>query len=304
MNGIVNSIVTADLARIAAQNPQLGARGITEPNALADANFFLAHNGQTREQHAEGQRFRARQDFAARNVADLDDDPPSGLGGDIRGLSPARATFARYSAWLATEVEKLTKLETKRAELLGMIDATAETESRIQVAVRATADFLLGRTKDDGDQAHRKALDERLATQRHQSDAAKVALPEIERQIEVAEMRVNRLREREKDFLWPALIEVADLSGLGKQYAAKAQELAKLVELLFGLAYVAGNFWGSGLPRAHKVELPAFPGLPSIAKSEFNISASSANADPWSKLAAALTADPRCDATKHLKLKA
>ena len=256
-------------------------RGSRHADSLADANFFLAH-GMNRDEHAAMLRTRARDDFEARAVADLDGEPPSGLDCDVRGLSPARSRLAKYLAWRADARLKLTALEQKRAQLFGLVDAPAETETRIQELIRRTADFLRGRSSDDSDERQRKALDDHLAVQRHRADAAKSILPDIERDLEIAKLRVEHLERRESEFLNLAVIDIADAAGMGRLYQRKKAELRAIESVLDRLTE---NFAGYG------ARVPWFEGADDVV---INWRYS------WREIADAITANPRADVSKYL----
>jgi hypothetical protein len=232
----MTGLMMNDLAQLARDGaPPLIGRPITEPSALERANFQLAHNMMTPEQWAESQRVRARNDFEARTVADLEDEPPADILSDAVGLlsgSPQRQRLARFVAWRADERLKLTNLERKRDELLGLVEAPKETESLIAAAVRRTADFIMGRAPDQGDDRSRKSLDDKLATERHMADAAKAVLPELERAIDTATLRVRRLDERQKEFIEPAIEEVKAATGIHDLIERKRRELEAAESIL------------------------------------------------------------------------
>lgn len=226
-------------------------------------------------------------------------DPPDDIC-STRGLSPARARLARYLAWQRQIHDEHDKLEAKKANLLELMNAPATTESLIAALVKRTAAVLSGRAdNDDGAAADRKQLDERLSTERHQAQAATEALKDIETELDRARLRVQRIGQRQAEFINAALIEAADQVGLGEAYLQKVTELRELVQLIFGLADVAGGY-GAGLPMPKAVELPSIK-LPSIANEKaaaFWIEPKGSTA--WADLAKALCANPYLDAARFL----
>ncbi len=187
---MINTIMLNDLARMARDSDDTSfASRPADPKAVGDYEYFQRH-GMTREQAAERAKARACEDFETRAVADLCGEPPSNLDCDVRGLSPARARFARYRAWLAAELAKLAVIEKKRAGLFELVDAPEKTLSRIRELLQGTIDYLRGRVScDDADQ--RKKLNDELAVQNHRAEAAKSVIPDIERELEVQKLRVR-----------------------------------------------------------------------------------------------------------------
>jgi hypothetical protein len=127
---------------------------------------------------------------------------------------------------------KLTNLEQNRAELLALVDAPEKTESMMTAAVRRTADWLMGRAPDEGDESNRKNLDDQLAKERYRADAARQFLPELQGKIETATPRVKRLDERESEFLASALHEVKIASGSYEFIARKRAEFEAAESIL------------------------------------------------------------------------
>jgi hypothetical protein len=176
----------------------------------------------------------------------------------------------------------LTELETRRAELLGLKSKPAETESRIQVLIKRTADYLLGRGDDDGGaELERRGLDDRLAIERHRAEAVDTILPALDRDIEVAQLRVKRLQEREAGFLKPALVEHAEK--FVPDYIRAIEALKKAIAPLAGLNEFFG---GDGV----NVKLPSF-GLDTLEKAGTRITET--DAAMWDALAESLGATPR-----------
>jgi len=296
---VANSIFSRDLTRQARSDdsPKLVGRHITDPNSLAEANYFLAH-GMTRAQAAERQAARRREEAEAQTLSDLNGEPPRIV--NTKGLGEKRAALANYFDWLHGEAKRRDDLLQRRAELDATIAAPAETESKIHDAVRKTAAAMMGRVHAS-ETIDRGALDAQLSSERHQSEAAKIAITEIDRQIEKAELRVARLTERESEFLHPALVEAADEIGVGKLYVKKIAELRAVTDLIFGLANTVGGY-GSGFEYPADIKFPKATALPSLSKAasgDYFIGAAG-NIGVWKALALALRFNPRQDASKFV----
>jgi hypothetical protein len=281
----MSGIMMADLARMArAATQQLPARGTHDPSVLADYEF-LVKNGINRADFAERERHRARDDFETSATFDLGGKPP---GVATLTAMPKRSRWDRYVEWRASEKLKLTDLETTRAELLGLKAAPAATESKIQAAIRRTADYLMGKSQDGGDELDRKGLDDRLAIEKHRSQAADLLLPDLDRQIEVATLRVKRLQERESEFLRPVLVEHAEQQYVAK-YLAAIEALRKAAAPLAGLTTY---LYGHGMNE----RLPDF-GLDSLEEASTRIVVR--DAAMWDELAEGLGATPRPKGWNH-----
>jgi hypothetical protein len=228
---------------------------------------------------AERKRQWARTDFEASAVADLDGEPP---GVPTLSATPMRDRWDRYLKWRVGEVEKLSELEARRAELLGLKEKPKQTEGKIQAAIRRTADYLLGKSDDGGDELDREGLDRRLAIEKHRADAVDLLLPDLDRQIEIAGLRVKRLQEREASFLRPVLVEHAEQNYVAK-YLAAVDALRKAIAPLAGMNVYFG---GDGANE----KLPTF-GLDSLTKAGTRVVERDGKA--WDELAESLGATPR-----------
>jgi hypothetical protein len=212
--------------------------GSAHPGAITDFEFYQ-RNKMTRAEMAERNRQWERSNFETGATSDLDGDLPlGGIVSDVVGVltgAPERQKLAGFVALRAAERIKLSDLETKKAELLGLVEAPAATESKISAAVRKTADWLRGRNSESSSrlaEIERGNLDTQLATERHRADAAKSIMPELEHDIEVAQLRVKRLDEREREYLEPALREVKVATGVFEYIAKKKAELEAAKALL------------------------------------------------------------------------
>jgi hypothetical protein len=243
----------------------------------------------------------ARDAREASLIADLQGDPPD--AGNTFALSPRRAALANFLKWRQGIADELAALETRKAQLEALISAPAETEAKVRSAVKRTADFLLGRNgADNADEAGRKALDDELSARRHRAESAQAALPQLLGPIETASLRLKTISERQDEFLKPALAELADEVGLGRQYMRKIAELQEIAKLVYGLADVAGGY-DSGFEMPTSIKLPR-SGIPSTKHQPlgaFTIPAAG-DAEIWRKAAQALLADPHVKAAKLVSL--
>ncbi len=303
-----SSLFRNELINLALDRPQetkLFERTITDPKALDAANFFLDH-GITREQYVEKLQRRKRLNFEDGVTSHVRlDEPPKNIC-DTKGLSPKRARYARFFEWRLRHAKELSTLESKKAHFKSLIDAPATTEAVIKTEIKRTANYLMGReTANGGDTAKRRALDERLASERHAADAAREALPELEGEIDVVRLKLTALNERESEFLYPAIVEVAQEIGLADLYIKKIAELREVLELVVGLSRVAGG-WTSGFDTlkasvqgevgmaiAKTVKLPEMPVWANDKEQpDFKIEAHG-NSEVWEQLRQSLLLNPR-----------
>jgi uncharacterized protein YlxW (UPF0749 family) len=163
-------------------------------------------------------------------TSDLNDEPPTDIVCNTKGLSKQRARLARYVAWKQQEDHGLKELEARRADIEAKVE---KAEAEIKDAVQRTADSLLSGA-DVGD-------DTRVMAARHLAEAARVALPELLKKLERAQARVKRLAERENEFLRAALFEIAEASGIGDRYMKALAEMRHVVGLVFGFHRVHGQ---------------------------------------------------------------
>jgi hypothetical protein len=270
------NILMGDLARMAHEaTPQLAVR-VTHDQRIIDDHEFLQTHKMTRQQFAERQRLWDRTAFEERAIADLNGDPPSGVS--TVGLSPARAQYVRFHGWLVAERDKLATLEAKRTELQGMVDGAVDTEGEIKKLIRRSADFLLGRSAEDSDASQRLALETKRAEQIHRSEVARVALPDLQRDIEIAEVRCKRLQERESEFLVPAIFEVVEKSSIVERWQKLRDEGDALEEQLRGLMHAFVPPHGF-----------SYPWTPPREKPFKSLDARKA----WAAMAEAMRSDPR-----------
>ena len=229
----MSSIMLNDLARMARDGsaPLIG-RPITEPSALERANFMLTHNNMTPEQWQESQRQLQREAIEDKILMEYRGEIPGNVVADVRGLRGARCEWVRFKAWLARTTAELSELESTKARLSDIMSAPDKTAGVIGALISRTAAFLLGKGGADDDATERLELDKKLAAERHRSQAAAEALPEIERQIEVKQMQVEALQSREGEFLNPAMQDLLEASGVAKLLARRRAEVLALESII------------------------------------------------------------------------
>jgi hypothetical protein len=220
-----------DLARMARDGgaPLVG-RGTTDPNVLADYDFYVK-NGITREGLAARNAEWQRSDAEASVLADYHGPIPGDVVGEFRGLRGPRLEWARFGAWRDRTAAELVDLEATKARLNDIVQAPSQTESKIVAAVKRTARLLLGSGTDD-DSGERHDLDKKLATERHRSEAAAQALPEVEMKIEAKRKQFDILVNRTGEFLRPAMISIFEESGIGRIHARKKAEFEAVDNLV------------------------------------------------------------------------
>ena len=295
---ITNSLFNRDISRLVRSDdaPKLIGRPTTDPDLLAENEFILKH-GMTRAQAAKMRAVRQRQNFEDEAICDLNGSPPELT--NTRGLGAKRASYANFLEWQHRETKRRDHLLQRRFELEAKIAAPAATQEKIDDAVKKTAASMMGRA-NAGEDVNRGALDGQLSQQKHLAEAAQIAIVEVDREIETAELRVAHLSGREEEFLHPALVEIADEVGLGKLLLRKIGELRAVCELMNGLAHIAGDF-GSGFGQPQPINF-AKVGLPSLANTpsaEYSIPAAG-NDRLWAELAQALKFNPKMDAAKFI----
>ena len=256
--GIESGIMMNDLARMARDggNQPIG-RPVTDMTFLEEAEFVLRH-GHSRAEHEKMLAAHRRQDFEDAAVRDLRGDPPSDLVKTF-GLGPKRARWVLYFEWRQQVAADLSRAQTRKAELDEIITAPAATKARQKASIQRTAEWLRGRSFES-DEKLGAQLAEQLLIEEHRAEAAQQVMPEIERELDRAQVRLEFINGRESEFLHPALIEAAEKMGLGKLYVQKIAELRAVAELMFGLANVVGGEIGAAATVAlPKIRLPNTP---------------------------------------------
>lgn len=298
---ISGGIFGRDLARLAKSGDagKLEGRPVTDPVVISEYDHFQKH-GITRAHVDERARLRRREEKIDEALRDLRGEPPEGICND-KGLGPKRSRYARYSRWQRGEMGHLSALEARKREIEALVAAPASTQTKIRAAILTTAAALMGR---DGGEAKidRKALDDRLSSERHMAEAAQEALVELNTDIEVSKLRVAHLNGREAEFINPAIIEAADDMGLGKLYLKKIADAREIAALVYGLQEVAGGYL-SGFENTMPIAFPraGFPSLSKATRADYAIE-EKGRADVWRGLAQSLVLDPRHDASKFIPL--
>jgi hypothetical protein len=264
--GLVSNILLTDIAHNAA--PREAGRVAYDPKVISDHEFLVKH-GMSREQYAERDSQWRRRDAEERATADLDRDLES-----IAATSDtARHKLAVFGNIRDREKSALANLQTRREQFIEYTNAPAKTQSKISAAVAATAKWLLlGTTEEPVVDA--AALANELAQASHKAAAAEAAISDVDRQIEVATIRVARLAEAERTFLHDAVSEVA--SGVLETLGRKRGEVAALERLCEPL-------------RRYGIPLN---GKPETVEIKWRHS--------WPDVAAALRADSSSDVSKML----
>lgn len=299
---IANSLFSRDIARLAqsADAPKLIGRPSTNPDVLAENEFIIKH-GMTRQQADEMRLAHQKACAEEEAVRDLNGKAPELA--NTRGLGPKRAAYANFLEWQHQEAKRLDDLRTRKCEIEATIAAPAATLEAISIAIKQTAATMLGRAHAS-EKIDRGAMDAQLAHERHMAEAATVALAEVEKQIETAELRVAHLSSREAEFIGPALVEAADCDlKLGQLMLKKIGELRAIMDLVNGLAGLAGvaGGYGSGFENRTDIKF-AKTGLPSIADrpgSDYVISAAG-NSEVWHQFSRALRHSPATRAAQFI----
>jgi hypothetical protein len=221
-------ILIRDLARMADEAPQqIGARVSHDAKVISDHEFHVKH-GMSREAYIERESMRARDAFEQDAVQELD------VALDHLSGS-ANEKWVAFCGLLKLEQGKLAGLEAKRAELEGMASSAVAVEAEIKKLIRRSADFLLGKSVEESDASQRLELERKRVEQAHRAEAARVALPDLEKQIDKQQLRCRRLRDRERDFLVPLVFSVVEQSGVVQRWRAARNEMIATETLLRGL---------------------------------------------------------------------
>jgi hypothetical protein len=69
------------------------------------------------------------------DTSDLNDDPPTDIAANVRGLRPARVLWCRFVAWQHKTDHELKELESRRADIEAKL---GKAEAEIKAAVRWT----------------------------------------------------------------------------------------------------------------------------------------------------------------------
>jgi hypothetical protein len=305
MNNIAHVAMGRDLEHLAREGSPapFTSDPRIDPKKKADANFFF-REGMTREQMLDRERELRRDDLQADAVSDLVGEPPSDVGDqqeivngvsktkrtlNLKGLPPQQKRHALYRAQLASLASVLEGLEAKKVELEALIAAPAESEGALRKAVRQTADALLGRA-GSGAESEAAALTGKLAIANHRADAARLALPMLEQDIDRARIRLKFWDGREMEFLGPVLVEAAD--HLGALYLQQIERLRITAGVLFSLSGLVKTY-GDGFQATEPIKFPQM-GLPSLAgaKAEAFVIGARGDGSVWRGVIEALRRNP------------
>jgi hypothetical protein len=168
--------------------------------ATADQQFWLTH-GMTREQMAERERVYERSRFEEKAL--------KGYDADVAGKT-ARQRLANFVEWLGKTTAEESALKAKGAQLQAAIAAPAQAKAKRDGLLRSMAKKLLG--ADDGgsqgfDLLQRRTLDTEIDAAEHHAEIAKLALVDLDEQVDIARLRVERLRGRRHEFVTDAMQE-------------------------------------------------------------------------------------------------
>jgi hypothetical protein len=238
---------------------------------------FVRRTGMGSADHANRSTEWLRETFERNSVADLNGDPPSDIT-NVRGLSPARARWARFFEWQRQVSRELHEFESRRADVEAKL---AKAEADIKSGVRQTANRMLS-GNDGGD-------DTGVLAARHTAEAARVALPELEETIDRAKLRVKHLEKRQDEFLHPVIMELAEAGKLGVRYMAAIKELRHVTELIFGLTKALGR---SPQLQSH-ITLPR--AILTNGEHRDYIIGADIRDSVWTELIRSLQCDPRAD---------
>jgi hypothetical protein len=301
---IAHTVMGRDLERLAREGGGFTPDSRINPQNKVDADF-LVKNGMTQSAVAERDRTWAEQAREDDAISDLTGEPPADACDEteiINGITKTRATLntdgltqervrlALYYGQLAKLRSELESFEAKQKELNEIISSPVEVSFAARNALRRTAKFLLGRSERSAED-EAEGLATKTAIAEHRAAAAKLALAQLEQEIERARLRVTYWDRREPDFLNPALMEMAD--PLGALYLHQIEKLKATAELLFGLASLIRTY-GDGFEAIEPIK---FPRVPSIAGTNDNALTIAARGDsaPWRQIIDALRLDPRAN---------
>jgi hypothetical protein len=251
----IDGFLTRDLVRMS-EHPEHIGRPITNPEQLAALDFFY-REGMTKEQAAERAALWAAEDAEADLLAPVSGEPPT-FGGATVGLSGVRAMWARYLAWDASYERTIDELNDGKRRLEKMIESPQITEAsltqRLMMGAQSLIASIVGEKPEVDDGAAAYAQEKaRQAAEEHAAKTARLALPEIQRRIDIAKKQLDHLRSRRDEFLVLLLRECAE--PLANDCAKKLVALRESASKLFAFESLAGGF-GSGWERLERVTVP------------------------------------------------
>ena len=237
--------------------------------AAADFNRKI-RTGQTAAEAAASEVQRTSEAFRTRALRDYDDgEPPASIKADTKGMKPMRARLARFLVWVRSTADELANLEAVRARLEAAIEAPVAAEAKRRGLLQEQAARLLDAIVSFGqrevelpgfDLVQRRSLDAEIDAAAHKADVAKVALSDVADKIAAKRIQLERLNERQRDFVEAAVREAAN--DLVPEYLEAIATVRPILKKLFGMrAYL--DLTGT----VKHVEFPLF-GLPALAGSE------------------------------------
>jgi hypothetical protein len=233
-------------------------------------------------------------------VVSLEQEPPSDLAVDTRGLPPARARLARFIAWAQSERAALERLNAGRREIAKRIAAGEAEVQREAAAVDADAQSIVESVRR-GIAWSFDAFRPRPVEVGPALSVEKAALGKISASIETKRAEIASIEDRQKPALRAALIETA--KSIVRDYESALRAAAEAAARLEGLSV----FLEQGRQGRTVGAMPAFR-LIGDETDERPVPVSStaiqATARVWRAFAETLAADPRADVTKHLRFPA
>jgi hypothetical protein len=233
-----------------------------------DIQFYLTHH-MTREQMAERDREWAADRARAKALAGCDDDIPG---------ANAKEQLTNLHAKIAREEAEKSKFTAQDARLQAAIDEPAKTLAKRDGLLKTLAKRLLG-GEDAGSEGfdflQRRTLDAEIDQAEHNADVAKLARAAITDKLEVATLRVARLRERLPGFERAAMAEHIR-EHLAPEYRRAIAPLRDITQRIDGARRAAGM---CGLEKS--VTLQTF-GL--LDSRDAQIAPDHAAQAPWCKL--------------------
>jgi hypothetical protein len=223
-----------------------------DTNAISDdAKFYLA-NGMSRAQYIERDRQWERDRFESRALKGYDAPVPG---------KTAKARLANYVKWCNETAAEFASLEAQRAKLQDAIDRPAEVKTRRDGLSKTLAKKMLGGEDVSGfDLMRRTTIETEVADAESRAEIAKLALAEINEQIEVKRLQVERLRGRQHEFVTDAMAEHLR-EKLGNEYRQAIDRLRNVIHQIDAARRASGM---AGLHDA--ISLPALGLLERDAK--------------------------------------
>ena len=195
-----------------------------------------------------------RSEFEAAALAGYDSDPAG---------ATARERLTNFIAWRDRTASELAALQSKRQSMQSMVDAPATVAAKRDGLLKSLARRLLG-GEEIVDHDEQAALDSELRSSKRKAAVAQVALAELDTQIDVKQLQVRRLSERENGFARDALLEHINIT-LGPQYHKAVGELRRVMKQI-DAARRAGDMVGLSItiPENRRQRVENFFQLPEL----------------------------------------